>query len=190
MRCYFQEVYQGSDGSVNTEVVQLKDILRHRPYIQNDLETICSFPQDEKELFYFYPKAKYPLTPEHFQNTIDQRSDPTVVENNGKVVGFANFYQWKNGICNIGNVLVAPLERGKGVAKYLIKTMISLAQSKHAASVVNVACFNHNTAGLLLYKKLGFEPFDIEERQTQDGNRVALIHMRYQVTKTKFQDIQ
>lgn len=160
-------------------------MLKHRPYSKSDLETICSFPQDEEELFYFYPKAMYPLTPEQLQSAIEQRSDSTVVECDGVVVGFAIFYRWESGTCCIGNVVVAPRARGKGVAKYLIQTMISLASSRHAATVVQIACFNQNTSGLLLYTKLGFEPFGIEVRQAPNGKRAALIHMRYEVAKTQ-----
>nr|WP_321399060.1 GNAT family N-acetyltransferase [uncultured Desulfobacter sp.] len=160
-------------------------MLEHRPFLNNDLQTICSFPQTKEELYYFYPKATYPLTPEQLQIAIDQRSDSTVVEQNGEVVGFANFYRWKDRKCCIGNVVVSPSARNRGVAKYLMKAMIQLAEIKHAAIFIEISCFSQNTAGLLLYKKLGFEPFDIEERQAPNGMRVALIHMRHQVANSK-----
>lgn len=158
-------------------------MLKYRPFFSSDLQTICSFPQNMEELFYFFPKATYPLTPEQLQMAIDQRSDSTVIEQNGDVVGFANFYRWQGRKCCIGNVVVSPLARGRGVAEYLIKTMIHLAGIKHAAKIIEISCFNGNTAGILLYRKLGFIPFDIEARQSPDGKRVALIHMRHQVSK-------
>jgi ribosomal protein S18 acetylase RimI-like enzyme len=129
------------------------------------------------------------LTPEQLQIAIDQRSDSTVVEIGGGVAGFANFYRWNDRRCCIGNLVVAPLARGQGVATYLIQTMIHLASIKHAANFVEVSCFNQNTAGLLLYKKLGFEPFDIEERVAPNGKQVALIHMRHQAVKTQPVDV-
>lgn len=158
-------------------------LLQHRHVSDSDLQVICSFPQGEEELFYFYPKAMYPLTPEQLQIAIRQRSDSTVVECNGVVVGFANFYRWHNGTCCIGNVVVAPSARGKGVAQFLIQTMIDLASIEHLATCVEISCFNHNAAGLMLYTKLGFEPFAIEERKDPDGRRVALIHMRLEMAK-------
>lgn len=156
-------------------------MLQDRPFFNSDLQTVCSFPQNKEELYYFFQKATYPLTPAQLQIAIDQRSDSTVVEQDGEVVGFANFYRWKDGKCCIGNVVVSPLVRGRGVAAYLIKTMIHLASIRHAAMFIEISCFNSNAAGILLYKKLGFEPFDIEERQGPNGKRVALIHMRYHV---------
>ncbi|WP_020588099.1 GNAT family N-acetyltransferase [Desulfobacter curvatus] len=159
-------------------------MLQHRPFVNNDLQTICSFPQNMEELFYFFPKATYPLTPAQLKMAIDQRSDSTVVEQNGDVAGFANFYRWQDKTCCVGNVIVSPLTRGRGVAKYLIKTMIHLASTRHAAKSIEISCFNHNTAGILLYRKLGFKPFDIEERQGPNGRRVALIHMCHKMDKT------
>lgn len=56
-----------------------------------------------------FPKATYPLTPAQLSDAIAQRSGSTVVEGNGLVLGFANFYKAEHGgICALGNVVVAP----------------------------------------------------------------------------------
>ncbi|MFA6183400.1 GNAT family N-acetyltransferase [Acidithiobacillus sp.] len=132
-------------------------------------------------MFFLFPKAVFPLTPTQLQDAIEQRSDSMVVELSGEIVAFANFYRWESGgRCSIGNVIVSPAARGRGVGRYLIEQMLGLAFSKHQASEVTVSCFNQNVAGLLLYPKLGFQPYAVEERQNKKGNRVALIHMRLQ----------
>ena len=41
-----------------------------------------------------------------------------------------------------------------------------------------MSCFNANTAGLLLYPRLGFTPSAIEERRDKAGAPVALVHLR------------
>lgn len=155
-------------------------MLKYRPVEGRDLEVICSFPQSEAELFYLYPKAHYPLTLRQLEEAVARRANSTVVERDGEVVGFANFYRWDGGVCCIGNLVVAPHARGQGVAGDLVRTMVSLARTEHNAVEVRISCFNSNTAGLLLYAGLGFAPFAIEERAGPDGARVALIHMRYQ----------
>ena len=153
--------------------------LTHRPVDEKDIQVICSFPQSEDELFFLFPNAAFPLAPSQLQDAIAQRSDSTVVEFGGEVVAFANFYRWEaGGCCSIGNVIVSPATRGRGVGHYLIEKMIGLAFSKHQAAEVTVSCFNENVAGLLLYPKLGFQPYAIEERQDKKGNQVALVHMR------------
>ena len=153
--------------------------LTHRPVQPDDIPVICNFPQSPDELFYMFPKATYPLTPAQLSDAIAQRSGSTVVEGNGKILAFANFYKAEHdGVCTLGNVVVAPNARGHGLARYLITTMIALARQQYTASEVWVSCFNHNTAGLLLYPQLGFVPFGIEERQGWDGTRVALVKMK------------
>ncbi|ANJ66717.1 GNAT family acetyltransferase [Halothiobacillus diazotrophicus] len=153
--------------------------LTHRPVAEKDIQVICGFPQSEDELFFLFPKAAFPLTPSQLQEAIALRSDSTVAELDGEVAAFANFYRWEaGGCCSIGNVIVSPVARGRGVGRYLIEQMIGFAFSKHQAAEVTVSCFNQNVAGLLLYPKLGFQPYAVEERQDKKGNRVALIHMR------------
>ena len=153
--------------------------LHHRPVQPSDIPAICCFPQGPDELFYMFPKATYPLTPAQLTEAIAQRNGSTVAEGDGTVLGFANFYKAEHGgVCALGNVVVAPAARGHGVASYLVTAMIELAREQFAAREIWVSCFNHNTAGLLLYPQLGFVPFGIEERQAPDGKRVALVQMR------------
>ncbi|MDE4539154.1 GNAT family N-acetyltransferase [Pseudomonas sp. ITEM 17296] len=153
--------------------------LSHRPVQPSDIPAICCFPQGPDELFYMFPKATYPLTPVQLTDAIAQPNGSTVVQGGGMVLGFANFYKAEHGgVCALGNVVVAPAARGHGVASYLVTAMIELAREQFAAREIWVSCFNHNTAGLLLYPQLGFVPFGIEERQAPDGKRVALVQMR------------
>ncbi|WP_241781372.1 GNAT family N-acetyltransferase [Acidithiobacillus thiooxidans] len=153
--------------------------LTHRPVDKKDIHFICGFPQSEDELFFMFPKAKFPLSFSQLWDAVAQRSDSSVVELDGEVIAFANFYRWESGgRRSIGNVIVSPAARGRGVGRYLIEQMISLAFEKYQATEVTVSCFNQNVAGLLLYTQLGFHPYAVEERKGRKGVRVALIHMR------------
>lgn len=153
--------------------------LHIRPVTDADLPAICAFSQDPDELFFWYPKATFPLSPSQLRDAIEQRSDSTVVEFEGRVVGFANFYRWaRGGICSIGNVVVCPTTRGRGVARRLVEEMVAVAFVRHGAAEVTVSCFNANVTGLLVYPRLGFQPYAIEPRQDRNGKPVALIHLR------------
>jgi ribosomal protein S18 acetylase RimI-like enzyme len=151
-----------------------------RLFQKDDLSTICTFPQNAEELFFMFPKASFPLCEEELSAAIAGRADSTVVELDGAPVGFANFYRFEpRGRCSIGNVIVSPSVRRRGVATRLIRHMLGLAYGKYDAAEVTVACFNANAAALLLYPKLGFAPFAIEERFDPRGQRVALIHFKH-----------
>ena len=152
----------------------------HRPLQKKDLQSICTFPQSAEELFYMFPKARYPLTPEQLLDVAKNRHDPSVVLVSGVVAGYGNFIEVHEGdYCSIGNLIIKPSERGKGVASYIVSTFVDMAFQRYVASYVRISCFNHNTAGLLFYYKLGFRPVGMEERETPDGRRVALIHMHF-----------
>ncbi|WMI99041.1 GNAT family N-acetyltransferase [Pseudomonas chlororaphis subsp. aurantiaca] len=152
-----------------------------RPVQERDIPRICSFAGNPEELFFFFPAATWPLTHEQLRASIAQRSDSTVIERDDQVLGFANFYHWETqGTCTIGNLIVDPEARGAGVAGQLIGEMLRIARDKHQAAQVTLSCFNDNVAGLLLYPKLGFVPFAIEERRNKQNERVALIHLRHQ----------
>lgn len=153
--------------------------LASRPIEDKDIPVICDFPQGEEELFFMFPKASYPLTPAQLRESVASRTDSTVVERGGEVVGYANLYQCTKGdACFIGNVIVAPNARGGGLGRYLLETMADIARARHQASEVRVSCFNGNAPALLLYARLGFQPFAMEDRKDWKGRRVALIHLR------------
>ena len=156
----------------------------HRAVETNDLEIISKFPQDEFELYFMYPKAIFPLTINQLQASIDNRFDSTVVLYENKIVGFANFYKVKTGhYCSIGNVIVGPLYRGKGVGVYLINLMEGIALQKYSVKEVHISCFNSNITGLLLYNKLGFVPYEIEKRFVRKSFPIALIKMKKELQK-------
>ena len=151
----------------------------HREVITDDLPLICSFPQNEIELFFMFPKAVFPLTIDQLKSSVDSRFDSTVILFNDAIIGFANFYEvLENQYCSIGNVIVNPVFRGKGVGAYLINTMEKKAVSKYKVKEIHISCFNQNVTGLLLYYKLGYIPYDIEKRLDKKSIPVALIKLK------------
>lgn len=152
--------------------------LQHRPATATDLDTVVGFPQNVDELFFCYPRAAWPLNVRQLVAAIAERRESTVVELDGRVAGFANFYQWQHGeFCALGNLMVAPWARSQGVAQYLVEVMESLARERYKAPLMKVSCFNANAGGLLLYTRLGYRTIGIVERRAPDGGRVALVQL-------------
>lgn len=150
--------------------------LSHRPATLADLPEVVAFPQNADELFFCYPKAVWPLDVEQLAAAMAERRDSTVVLLDGRVAGFANFYQWQQSdSCALGNLMIAPWARGRGVARYLVTTMEQLAREQHQATRMRVSCFNANSAGLLLYPALGYALRGLVERRDPQGARVALL---------------
>lgn len=150
--------------------------LSHRPAGAQDLSEIVTFAQNAEELFFCYPKADWPLSVGQLAAAMAERRDSTVVLLDGRVAGFANFYQWHyDDHCALGNLMIAPWARSQGVAHYLVAVMEQLAREHYKAREMRASCFNANSAGLLLYPKLGYSPSAVLERRDPQGRRVALI---------------
>lgn len=153
--------------------------LSYRPVKMDDLGTICSFPQSAEELFFMFSKAEYPLTASQLQEAIESRFDSTVVLLDNKIVGFANFYEVKEGKhCSVDNVIVDGSLRNKGIGKFLIESMEQITIKKYNAIEIHISCFNTNTNGLLLYTKLGYIPYEIEKWTTSENQSLPLIKLK------------
>jgi ribosomal protein S18 acetylase RimI-like enzyme len=159
-------------------------LYKHREVTIDDYVLICSFPQNESELNFCFPKAVFPLTVDQLRSSVDNRYDSTVIISHKSIAGFANFYEAEiDKHCSIGNVIINPLYRGKGVGEYLIKTMEDKAINKYNVKEIHISCFNANVAGLLLYNKLGYCPYEIEKRYDKHSAPVALIKLRKTVRR-------
>lgn len=150
-----------------------------RPVEEEDFPVICGFPHDAQELFWMFPSAEYPLDLAQLRSAVEARSDSTVVLYDGKVAGFANFYKVRPGkFCSVGNVIVDPQARGRGVGTFLIGEMERLALEKYNAKEVSISCFSRNKGAISLYSKLGYTPYDLERRTDKSGAQVLLIKMK------------
>ena len=150
----------------------------HRPLEERDADTICGFARSAEELFFAFPKAAFPLTSDALLSAARQRFEPTVVLQDGEVVGYANFFKVKEkGFCAIGNLMVHSEHRRQGVATYLVKAMIRKAFETYCVRFVRASCFSHNQAAYQMYHGLGFKPADMEQRLTADGTPVLLVNL-------------
>lgn len=173
---------QETDGLRYTPMVKVVDGLWNRPICEVDFEAVCKMPQGIDELFFMFPRASYPLTVEQLEAAIMKRWDSTVVVLQNEIVGFANFYELEvNSYCSIGNVIVDSQYRNRGIGKYLIETMEKIAKEKYNVIDVHLSCFNQNTKGILLYSKLGYQPYGVESLEGKEGEQHALIKMRKSV---------
>lgn len=152
--------------------------LTHRPATDDDLRQVVDFVQTPDELFFAYPKGTWPLTVEQLAAARAERRGSTLALLDGRPAGYANFYQWHPGeSCALGNLMIAPWARSRGVARYLIDVMERQAREHFDARRLDISCFNANAAGLLLYTRLGYTPKEVVERSDPQGQRVALIRL-------------
>lgn len=159
---------------------------RHRSLKSGDADLICSFFQSTEELFFCFPKASFPLAPKTLMAETDQRHSPTVALDGERVVGYAKYLEVRDKrYCAIGHLVVDPAFRHRGVARFLVQTLVAMAMAHHKAKFVRAPCFSHNTAAYQMYHAMGFKPDDMVPRTTSEGEVVLLVNMVLRRPKVK-----
>jgi ribosomal protein S18 acetylase RimI-like enzyme len=147
-----------------------------------DYEVIATFPQNEMELFHVFPSGEFPLLPSQLEKAASVRLHPTVILSKDEIIGYSNLYDLVDGLhCWLGNVIISPHYRGKGIGKYLIDQMKVRAKEELRVEELRLVCHNTNTAALLFYKKQGFKPYDIKQIEHKQGYHVAGILMEIEL---------
>ena len=149
-----------------------------RPAIATDYPAICQLVTSPEELFWVWPKGQYPLDVPQLELLAQQRKSLSVATLNDQIIGFANVYEINSQqYAFIGNVIIAKAQRGKGFGKTLLEYMRTTIFT-HYAPEARISVFNNNTPALLLYSRVGFTPYAVEQRLTPHQQPVALIHMQ------------
>ena len=159
---------------------------KFREVSEKDFQEISNLIKSEDELFLVYPKGEYPLTVDQVKDISESRIELTVAVNKGKIIGFANLYNYEpSAVAFIGNVIIDSNYRGRGVGRKIIKHMLIQARDKYSLPEVRISVFSDNVVALLLYSDFGFIPYSIEERSDPKGRRAALIHLKKPLEITK-----
>ncbi|MGK0289385.1 MAG: RimJ/RimL family protein N-acetyltransferase [bacterium] len=56
--------------------------------------------------------------------------------------------------------------------------MIQIGFEKYQLQEIHISVFSQNVPALLLYSRLGFVPYQVEERKNLQPHRLALIHLK------------
>jgi len=141
-----------------------------------DLNQIVSFAQNIEESFYLF-NLHHQLDLETLKTFYHKRIDNTTFFLNGEIIGFANFYRYKQdhiSIIYLGNVVVAPAHRTKGYSKMILEVMEHKAKTQHQAIHLRIAVFDENKIAKKLYKNSGFHLINMETRR-DDHNKICTI---------------
>jgi len=149
-----------------------------REATREDFPAISRLVTSPEELLLAFPTAAFPLTVKKLRYTVEKRLDLTVATIGGTVIGFANLYDLTPGQrVFIGNVIVKKTCRGRGIGRDLLGYMLDRVFTVHELPQARISVFAHNEPALSLYRRLGFQVFAEEQRETPSGHRLRLLHM-------------
>ncbi len=138
---------------------------------------IAALIPDAQALYLVHPAGHFPWDAEQLERLARERSHLTVGLIDGRVQAFANLYQLvPERSAFLGNVVVAQGRRGQGLGEALVRHMLGVCDGLGVQPHLSV--FASNSRALLLYRKLGFMPYEVEARLDLQGQRQALLHLR------------
>jgi len=147
-----------------------------KPVTRKDFKRMSTLVTDEKDHFFVFPSATYPMTVSQIKERVENKKEFIMIEEDAELIGFANLYddEAKEHVF-IGNFVIAKRYRAKGYGTKLITHMIALAREKYQLSEIRISVVSTNTKAFSWYAQLGFKPYSVE---VLDTPALKFIHMK------------
>jgi len=152
--------------------------LRVRPARPADAAAVAGLVSTPGDLAQVSPDETFPLTAETVRHWIEQRRSGYVLEQRGRVVGYAELVDdarvparvW------IGHMMVLPSQRGLGLGRILVRALQDIAERERDVREVSISAFADNPRALQCYRRCGFG-----DRGTHRVHERELVELRYLV---------
>jgi len=149
-----------------------------RNAVHEDFAKVAAMPQNADELYYMFPRGKFPASPQELEEVALARKSPTVITVDGEIAAYCTLYDVVEGKrAWLGNVIVHPDYRRSGVGTFMLAAMKHIAHTEHRAASLHLVCHNTNTGAMLFYYKHGFKPYDIKTMTDYRGHTIVGIMM-------------
>lgn len=130
--------------------------LQFRAFAPCDAVAIAAMAGDASDAWFFSPSTAHSLSSEAIERLAAQRLSPTTAWLGDNLVAYANFIE-VGSTCSLGNLIVAPAYRRRGIASTLLRHMEALAHLRHRAGCMALSCFRLNHAGKSFFKHHGYQ---------------------------------
>jgi ribosomal-protein-alanine N-acetyltransferase len=132
-----------------------------RPFKNTDLEAVCAL----ENAIFPNPKPK--------EVFVEDEHKYTVIEENGKIVGYAGFEKILDE-GHIINMAVAESTRGKGFGRSLMENILKEAEKEKMTRLILEVRVSNQPA-ISLYEKMGFEVIAKRKHYYENNNEDALV---------------
>lgn len=80
-----------------------------------------------------------------------------LLDEQGRCLGFGQYWITDAGTAHLGRIIVSPLARGRGLGRLLMQAMSAQAMREDGIERLTLRVYRDNTAALALYRDLGFQ---------------------------------
>jgi RimJ/RimL family protein N-acetyltransferase len=118
------------------------------------------------------PNLQFPFVAQELQRLlhVDRNCSYALSEPDGALLGFAQFWPRNEKTVHLGRIIVAPLERGRGLGRLLVSLLVGEAILTTRPEMITLRVYRDNSAAIALYSKLGF----VEVAADSNANVMAM----------------
>lgn len=144
------------------------NMLRLRPYLDSDADTILSWPMDERAFYQWTAGilGEYPLSKERFDR-VNGLMRFTLLDEK-EPIGFFTLRNPRETPEEVrfGFVIVDPRKRGRGYGKAMLKLGLKYAFEIYGAERASLGVFENNPSAYWCYKAADFADVPMEKPET------------------------
>lgn len=142
------------------------------------LEQLLDWTENSDQVQLFAgPGLSWPLSVEQMSES-ELSGRAFMLVDQGVLLGYCQL-KWRGaGNVRLCRVIVNPELRGKGIGKHLICSVIKFANESLMASRMELGVYQHNTAAILCYQKLGFTTYQHRNVQSAQGQLWKVMDMQ------------
>ncbi|CAG8999447.1 MAG: Acetyltransferase [Candidatus Celerinatantimonas neptuna] len=142
------------------------------------LEELASWPEniDQVQLF-AGPGLSWPLSVENLRES-ESSGQAFMLVDQEFLLGYCQLKSRGHGNVRLCRVIVNPRFRGKGLGQQLVCFAMQFANTYLLAGRMELSVYQHNTAAILCYQKLGFMIYQHRKVQSPQGQLWKVLDMQ------------
>jgi [ribosomal protein S18]-alanine N-acetyltransferase len=144
----------------------------------DDLNTLISWIKDKEACKRWAgPLVRFPLTLQSLKKDIEFSEENTfvMIDDPGEPLGLGQLLEKENDRIHMARVIVAPLQRAKGLGEILCRLLIAEGIKRFGSVFFSLNVYSDNTAAVKLYQKLGFIPQPAQAGSLPDRGVIYMV---------------
>ncbi len=154
--------------------------MKLRPVHTSDFATLATWVLDAHACARWGgPDLPFPFSAEDLPRLLNTAQGPSfcLIDENGEndeMLGFAQYFDKGEAVVRLARIILAPKQRGQGLAKTLCQLLMQQAQQEMRVARFSLAVYRDNLPALACYRQLGF----VVDEEKSSGTRLEMRLVR------------
>jgi RimJ/RimL family protein N-acetyltransferase len=146
------------------------------------IDALMQWFPDAASVAVWSPSNSFPFERQRFilESKLDEIPSWMLVDDADTPLAFGQYYA-RQGCCHLGRLVVAPQQRGKGLAGELIRRLMARGTAELGVTRCSLFVLNHNSVARKVYASLGFVETQYPEKLPLENCRYLTLQYRVPV---------